>query len=173
MWLLALCTSCTTGGRAGPDAVIVRSVPFFSQEAYQCGPAALATVMDYWYQKNRKADWITPEQIASEIYSPSARGVLGIDLQMFARRHGFEALQYTGSIADLKEKVDMGEPPIILVDYGFSVYEVNHFMVVTVHTKGGVVVNSGKKEKQAISEGELARTWKKTEYWTLVVKPLP
>ena len=53
-------------------------------------------------------------------------------------------------------------PLIILVDYGFSVYEANHFMVVTGYTKSGVLVNSGKKENQEISEGELARIWKKT-----------
>jgi ABC-type bacteriocin/lantibiotic exporter with double-glycine peptidase domain len=64
-------------------------------------------------------------------------------------------------------------PLIILVDYGFSVYEANHFMVVTGYTKNGVLVNSGRKENQEILEGELARIWKKTDYWTLVVTPLP
>ena len=171
--LLALCTSCATAGRMPPDAVIIRNVPFFGQEALQCGPATLAMAMDYWYRKTGRSDWTTPEQIAADTYSPSARGVLGIDLETFARTHGFEALQYAGSMADLMEKVDKGVPLIILVDYGFSVYEANHFMVVTGYTKNGVLVNSGRKENQEISEGELARIWKKTDYWTLVVTPLP
>jgi len=169
--LLSLCLSCAFSGRIGPDAVIVRDVPFFSQEAHQCGPTALAIVMDYWYRRAGKGDWTTPEQIASDIYSPSARGVLGVDLEVFARMHGFEARQYEGSIGDLRQKVDEMVPLIILVDYGFSVYEANHFMVVTGYTKDGVVVDSGRKEHQVISEGELARIWKKTRYWTLVVTP--
>ena len=37
---------------AHPDAVIIEDMPFFSQEAYQCGPTALATVMNYWYAKD-------------------------------------------------------------------------------------------------------------------------
>ena len=167
--LLASFASCTTAGRVPADAVIIPDVPFFSQETYQCGPASLAMAMDYWYRKMGKDDWITPERIATAIYSPSARGVLGIDLEMFARSHGFEALHYTGSMADLREKVDKGVPLIILVDYGFSVYEANHFMVVKGSTAGGVVVNSGRNENQAISEGELGKIWKKTDYWTLAV----
>ena len=171
--LLALCASCATAGKMPPDAVIIRNVPFFSQEAYRCGPAALAMAMDYWYRKTGRSDWTTPERIAADMYSPSARGVLGIDLETFARTHGFEALQYAGSMADLMEKVDKGVPLIILVDYGFSVYEANHFMVVTGYTKSGVLVDSGRKENQEISERELAKIWKKTDYWTLVVSPLP
>ena len=170
--LLASFVSCTTAGRVSPDSVIIPDVPFFSQEAYQCGPASLAMAMDYWYRKMGKGDWITPERIANDIYSPSARGVLGIDLELFARSHGFEALQYSGSMADLREKVDKGVPLIILVDYGFSVYQANHFMVVKGSFAGGVVVNSGSKENQTISEGELGKIWKKTGYWALAVAPL-
>ena len=169
--LLAFSASCATAGRIAHDAVIIPNVPFFSQEAYQCGPASLAMAMDYWYRKMGRDDWLTPERIAADTYSPSARGVLGIDLEMFARSHGFEALQYHGSMADLREKADKGVPLIILVDYGFSVYQANHFMVVTGYTKNGVVVNSGSRENQAIPEGELAKTWKKTDYWTLAVVP--
>lgn len=171
--LLASSASCATALRVAPDAVVLRDVPFFSQEAYQCGPAALATAMDYWYRKTGKDEWVTPERIASEIYSPSARGVLGIDLELFARSHGFEALHYSGSMADLRKKVDEGVPLIILVDYGFSVYQANHFMVVTGYTRNGVVVNSGRKENQTIAEGDLARIWKKTDYWALAVAPSP
>ncbi len=170
--LLTFCISCATAGKAPPDAVIIPNVPFFSQEAYQCGPTALAIALDYWYRKTGKDDWTTPERIAADIYSPSARGVLSIDLEVYARAHGFQALQYAGSMADLREKVDKGVPLIILVDYGFSVYEANHFMVVTGYTKNGVVVDSGRKENQEISEGELAKIWKKTDYWTLAVTPL-
>jgi len=171
--LLAFSISCATAGRMPPDAVIIPNVPFFSQEAYQCGPAALAITMDYWYRKTGEEEWITPERIAADIYSPTTKGVLGVDLEMFARSHGFEARHYAGGMADLKEKVDKGVPLVILVDYGFSVYQANHFMVVTGYTKEGVVVDSGHKENQAIAEGELARVWKKTDYWTLAVSPLP
>ena len=172
--LLLVLACCATGGSSPiSDAVIIDGIPFFSQEAYQCGPTALATVLDYWHWKGGAGRWLTPEEIAADIYSPTAKGVLGIDLELFARRQGFEARQYSGSITDLRQNVDAAIPVIILVDYGLSVYEVNHFMVVTGYTRDGVVVNSGRHEKQAVSGRELERIWKKTHYWALVLEPLP
>lgn len=166
---------CATGAPGvRRDAVVIKDIPFFSQEAYQCGPTALAAVMDYWYRKTGKNDkWTTPEQIASVVYSPSARGVLGIDLEIYARKHGFEAAQYSGALSDLKAHVDRGIPLIIFVDYGFLVYEVNHFMVVTGYTGDGVIVNSGRREGMRISDGELEKIWKRNHYWTLALEPSP
>ncbi len=169
--VFALCVSCATTGQVSPDAVMIDGVPFFSQEAYQCGPTALAIVMDYWYAKTQSGKRVTPEQIAADIYSPSARGVLGIDLELYAGKHGFKTHQYSGSIADLRKNVDLGIPAIIFVDYGFSIYEVNHFMVVTGYTGDSVIVNSGKRENRSIADGELEKIWKKNRYWTLVLKP--
>jgi predicted double-glycine peptidase len=171
--LLALPTFCATTGGPGPGATIIGGVPFFSQEAYQCGPTALATVMDYWYRKTGSHTWLTPERIAADIYSPSARGVLSFDLERYAREHGFQTDQYAGSLPDLKRRIDEGVPVIVFVDYGFSLYEANHFMVVTGYTNGKVLVNSGRRENLAISERELEKAWKKNRYWTLALKPLP
>jgi predicted double-glycine peptidase len=172
--LLLLPVFCASPGRVEPDGTAaIRGIPFFSQEVYQCGPTALATVMDYWYGKTGKGTWVTPEQIAADIYSPSARGVLGFDLEHYARMHAFQTDQYEGSVHDLHRRVDEGVPVIVFVDYGFSVYERNHFMVVTGYTEHGVIVNSGKRESQAISEGELEKIWKKNRYWSLALKPSP
>ena len=95
----------------------------------------------------------------------------------------------SGSIRDLREEaglrnravlrepcrpqggVDRGEPAIIFVDYGALLYEANHFMVVTGYTQDGVIVNSGHRENQPITKGELEKIWKRNGYWTLVVKP--
>jgi predicted double-glycine peptidase len=176
-WLLTVLllvgpVCCTPGGvRPGEGDIVISGIPFFTQEAYQCGPAALATVLDYWYRKTGTETWLTPEQIAADIYSPTAKGVLGIDLELYGRRQGFEARQYPGSLNDLRRSVDDGVPVVILVDYGVSLYEVNHFMVVTGHTKDGVIVNSGKTENQRISGRELEKIWKKARYWTLILEP--
>lgn len=174
MCVLALPVCCATSAPdMGGDAVMIHGLPFFNQDAYQCGPAALATVVDYWYRKAGVGKWVTPEQIAGEIYSPTARGVLGIDLELYGKRHGFEGSQYSGSIQDLREKVDVGVPVIIFVDYGLSVYEVNHFMVVTGYTGDSVLVNSAGRENRRISGRELERIWKKNGYWSLALRPSP
>ncbi len=172
VFLLALsCQFCASAGKAPERATVIPAVPFFAQEAYQCGPTALATVMDYWYKKQGSTAWITPEQIAADIYSPTAKGVLAIDLELYAKKQGFRTHQYAGNIADLRQNVGRGVPSIIFVDYGFSIYERHHFMVVTGYTPDGIIVNSGKNENQFVSDNELEKIWKRNRYWTLVVRP--
>ena len=171
--LLVLPAFCVTPGKVEPDNTTIGGVPFFSQEAYLCGPAALATVMDYWYRKTGKETWVLPEQIAADIYSPTARGVLGFDLERYARKHGFMTEQYNGSLGDLRQRIDEGVPLIVFVDYGFSLYEINHFMVVTGYSERGVLVNSGRRENRAIAEGELEKVWKKNHSGPSLYGPHP
>lgn len=163
--------ACTTAQKMTGDLTLLAGVPFFRQEAYECGPAALATVITYWHNKTGVGSVVTPDEIVAEIFSPSARGVLGIDLQLFAKKRGFQAQPSTGSPGEIRKQIDQGIPPIILVDYGFSFYQRNHFIVITGYAANGVLANTGSAENEFIGEEELLRIWKKTGYWMLVVKP--
>lgn len=169
--VLLLSAGCARTARVPDGAVTVIQVPFFAQEEFQCGPAALATVIDYWHTKTGSGKNLTPEEIASDIYSPSARGVLGMDMERYARKQGFRVEHVAGSIDKLKENIDAGIPSIVLVDYGILVYQRNHFMVVKGYLSDGVLVNSGREEGKFIGNQELLSVWKKTAYWMLLVKP--
>jgi ABC-type bacteriocin/lantibiotic exporter with double-glycine peptidase domain len=171
IWVSLLLLSCATSQHAPSDSTILKGVPYYSQEAYQCGPASLASVLNYWYERKGVSDRDTPEAIGSEIYSPTARGVLGFDLERYARKRGFAARQLTGTFESLTSNIDAGTPPIILVDYGFGPYRQGHFMVVTGYASGGIVVNSGARRDAFVAQEELERIWKKTGFWTLVVTP--
>jgi ABC-type bacteriocin/lantibiotic exporter with double-glycine peptidase domain len=57
-----------------------------------------------------------------------------------------------------------------MVDYGFSLWQMNHFMVVVGYNNDGVIVNSGKKEHEFISNDAFLGNWKRTDFWTLLVK---
>jgi predicted double-glycine peptidase len=163
---------CTTTREPGPqERLISLDIPFFPQEDFQCGPAALATVLNYWYGKAGSAKQLTPEEIAAAIYSPSAKGVLGIDLELYARAQGFKSEQRPGTIDGLKGSIDQAIPVVVLVDYGFSVYQRNHFMVVKGYGERTLVVNSGRQENQLIKDEEFLKTWKKTGSWMLLVTP--
>ncbi|MBI5213139.1 MAG: C39 family peptidase, partial [Nitrospirae bacterium] len=78
--------------------------------------------------------------------------------------------QYAGNWEDLKTRIDGGYPLIVLVDYGFFVYQANHFMVVVGYNEDGVTVNSGKTEHAFIEKEKFLRSWEKTNYWTLWIK---
>lgn len=167
--LLALpwLTSCAaTSSIKGPEAFrIIQNVPSYPQEAYQCGPASLAGVLNYWGLP------VSPEAIATEIYSPSAKGTLNVDLVYYAQEKGFKAISYSGSVEDIRKKIDSGFPLIVFVDYGFWVYQQNHFMVIIGYSEQGILVNSGKHQRQFIPYNSLLKTWGRTKFWTLLIAP--
>jgi len=144
---------------------VIKNVPFFPQEAYQCGPASLAGVLEYWGHQ------ASPEEIATEIYSKSAKGTLNIDMVFYAEKRGLKARQYRGSLEDMKSKIDAGTPLIVLVDEGFFVYQKNHFMVVIGYQEEGLLVNSGREQHKFIPIKDFLRSWERTKSWTLLITP--
>jgi ABC-type bacteriocin/lantibiotic exporter with double-glycine peptidase domain len=144
---------------------MIQNVPFYPQEEYQCGPVSLAGVLTYWNIN------VSPEEIASEIYSKSARGTLNIDMGLYAQKRGLKARQYRGNFEDIKRKIDSGYPLIVLVDEGFLVYQKNHFMVVVGYGGEGILANSGREQHKFIPFKEFLRSWERTKFWTLLITP--
>jgi ABC-type bacteriocin/lantibiotic exporter with double-glycine peptidase domain len=161
-----LCFCAKAPSVTGPEAFrLIQNVPFYPQEAYQCGPASLAGVLNHWGLP------VSPEAIATEIYSQSAKGTLNVDLVYYAQEKGFKAVSYSGSVEDIRKKIDSGFPLIVFVDYGFWVYQQNHFMVIVGYGEQGILVNSGKHPRQFIPYNRLLKTWKRTKFWTLLITP--
>lgn len=154
----------SSAGSMPADARIIRDVPFFPQEKFQCGPAAMASVLNY------RGLRITPEEVAREIYSESARGTLNIDMVFFAERKGMKAVQYSGSLTDLKNNIDGANPVIVLVDYGFLNYRKDHFMVVVGYDGGSVIAHSGKNSFLPVPNDDFLKIWNKTKNWSLLVQ---
>lgn len=148
------------------DARIIKSVPFFPQEDYQCGPASMASVLNYQGLKT------APEEVAAAIYSKSARGTLNFDMVFFAERQGLSARQYPGNLADLKSRINRSSPLIVMVDYGFWAYQKNHFMVVVGYDSGNVIVHSGKDSYKPVPVDAFLKAWRKTNNWTLLIQKM-
>jgi predicted double-glycine peptidase len=157
-------------GRAGAaeepvKGIIIDKVPYFVQETYQCGPASLVGVLNFWGVS------ITPAEIATEIFSKTARGTLGIDLALYAQKKGLQSDFYRGDMEDLRRQIDSGRPVIVLVDYGFWVYEKGHFMVVIGYNDNGFIVNTDASQMKFIANDDFTRPWRKAGFWTLVIRP--
>ena len=160
--LLSFLCSCTTV-QEHSQSHIIENVPFYPQTSYQCGPASLAGVLNYW------GVMVSPDEIAKEIYSTTARGTLDIDMVLYAQRKGLLATQYEGNIEDVRKHIDSRHPIIVLVGYGFSLIQKNHFMVIIGYNDHGFIVNSGKDKKKFISEMDFLKSWEKTKFWTLLI----
>lgn len=162
---LIVLSSCGTTSRYryAEDTVLIKNVPFFPQEDYQCGPASLAGVLNYWGLS------VYPEEISREIYSEPARGTLNIDMIRYALAKGLDASRFSGNMDILRSSIKSGLPVIVLVDRGFYVYQSNHFMVVNGYNKDGVIVNSGRKKETFIPEEDFVKSWKRTKFWMLLI----
>ncbi len=162
--ILSGCAGIENQGKERRGGVIL-SVPFFSQDAYQCGPVSLAEVFNFW------GDKVTPGEIAGDIFKSRLKGTLSMDMLLYPRRAGFSTSAYKGGMDDLRDKIRNGYPLIVLVDFGFYVIEKNHFMVIVGYNSNGVFAHSGKEKEKFFTYSELQRIWKKTDYWTLLIKP--
>lgn len=159
-----------SGGGVTPWAVpttakVLRDVPFYPQEKYQCGPASLAAVLNYY----REAP--DPEAIAEAIFDPKRRGTLSLDLALYTRERGFDARWYSGGPTDLIHQIDKGRPLLVLVDLGFGPIRRPHFMVAIGYSPQGVIAHSGIQKNRFIAWNTFISRWERGEFWTLLVKP--
>lgn len=144
------------------------NIPFFPRRAGLCGPASLASVLNFWGYE------ITPEEIAAEIYLPKIRGTLHFDLSLFARTKGFSAAAYRGSLEDLKDRISKGIPLIAFLNIGNAFIKSGHFLVVTGFAPGrnAVIVHSGQTGDLTMPLKRFMAAWEGGAYWTLEITPL-
>jgi len=144
---------------------VIEGVPLYPLEAHRCGPASLASVLNYWGAA------VSPEEVSAAIYSDSAKGTLNLDMVLYAQSRGLRAEPVRGTIPKVKEAIDAGYPLIVLVDHGFWVYQRNHYMVVIGYGEDGLIVNSEAGKQRLIGYQEFRRWWKRANFWTLLVTP--
>jgi hypothetical protein len=139
-------------------------VPFFPQKDYQCGPAALATVLRY------DGVAVTADDLVPQVYLPNRAGSLQIEMLAAARRHGLVSWQLAPRFPDLLREVQAGTPVIVLQDYGVWPVSYWHYAVVVGfdRDRGEVVLRSGEKRRLQVPLGVLEYTWKESAYWAMV-----
>lgn len=99
----------------GAARAMVDGVPFHPQDELQCGPAALAMVLNW------SGIDVQPADLTPQVFTPGLKGSLQSALIGAARRHGRVAYPIVGSEALLAE-IAAGHPVIVLVNLGFFWY---------------------------------------------------
>jgi hypothetical protein len=96
-----------------------------------------------------------------------------MDLLIYAREKGFEAKYFKGSMEGLKESLLRKEPLILFLNLGYEFYPVGHYVVAIGMDEdaGFVYAHSGMKKQERFTVKELERSWSKTGYSTLLVRP--
>lgn len=148
------------------NAKIIKHVPFVRQKDKFCGPAAMASVMNFYGQN------VSQDQIAKEVYSPELKGALISDMENFARGMGYNASTTNGDENTLISLVDEGIPSIILVDLGIWVVSVPHYYVVYGYNKSNetFIINTGFTRNKEIKFKDLDKEWEKMNRLMLIVR---
>jgi ABC-type bacteriocin/lantibiotic exporter with double-glycine peptidase domain len=151
----------------GEKGSFIDGVPFFPQDELMCGPAALASVLNFY---GRKVDL---QEVSQKVYHSRLKGSLTMDLLIYAKERGFEVLYYKGGLEDLKARVRENSPIIVFLNLGFDLYPVGHYMVVVGYNEEMevVVAHSGTTRGKVIRYRALIDDWEKTGFSTLLIKP--
>lgn len=150
-----------------PPAVELADTPFFPQEEHQCGPAALATVLNY-HGRN-----ITPDELTPQIFLPGRKGSLQIEIAAAARRYGMLAYPLGENLNDLFAEVAAGNPVLVLQNLAFGWLPKWHYAVVIGYdlTQHEVILRSGRQRRWRSKLSAYNNTWSRSENWALVILP--
>lgn len=148
-----------------PQRAELKQVPFFPQDEYQCGPAALATVLVSSGVK------ITPEELVPQVYLPERKGSLQVEMLAAARRHGRVSYQLAPRFEDLLREIAAGNPVVVLWDQ--SPVGSWHYAVAMGYDfdAGELYLRSGETERERVSFPVHEFMWRRSGYWAMVALP--
>lgn len=142
-------------------------VPFFPQEEFQCGPAALAMSL------NAFGVAVTPEVLKPELYLPDRHGSLQVEMLATARRHGAVSYQIAPELRDVLREIAAGTPVVILQNLAFGWYPVWHYAVAIGYDldSAEIMLRSGNDQRQILPMATFEYTWARSDYWAMVALP--
>nr|WP_255490827.1 PA2778 family cysteine peptidase [Spartinivicinus marinus] len=147
--------------------VELEQVPFFPQTEYHCGPAALATVLNYWDVP------VVPDDLVDEVYTPAKQGSFQIELVAATRQRGLLAYEMKGSLQQLLAEITAGHPVLVMLNLGYSWYPQWHYAVVVGFewSEKQVVLRSEQHKRYKMPLALFGKTWSRASYWGLVALP--
>lgn len=150
---------------AAGSSVELNQVPFFAQDEYQCGPAALATVLV------AGGIDVTPQQLVSRIYIPDRRGSLQTEMLATTRSHGRVPYVLANSLAPMLQELRAGRPVLLLQNLGLERWPVWHYAVLIGFDPQNekFLLRSGTTRRQQSHARPFLASWERAGRWSMVV----
>ena len=150
-----------------PSVFELTEVPFIPQTAHQCGPAALATVLQ------THMVYATPDDLASRLYLPDPKGSLQVEIAASARLYNMLPYPLEPDIITLLTEVAGGNPVLVLQNLRFDWWPQWHYAVVIGYDieQQAIILRSGETRRWQTSFKTFVNTWKRADHWALVIVP--
>lgn len=167
LWL----ASCATSGRmedwpapVEPERVDLEATPFFPQRDYQCGPAALATILA------ATGVAVTPDELVSEVYLPARRGSLQVEIVAATRARGRLPYLLPPDESSLLAELSAGRPVLVLQKLGAGPWPGWHYAVLVGYDRARhtVLLRSGTDRRLEMSARRFFWSWERGGRWALV-----
>lgn len=172
--LAALLAGCAGSPRlaeglapAAPRSIELASVPFHPQEDFQCGPAALATVLA------ASGVSASPSALAPRTYLPQRKGTLQADLIGAARRHGRIAYVLPEHGDALVAELTEGRPVLLLQNLGSGLLPRWHYAVLVGYDadRNVAILRSGRERRLEMRWQRFAMSWHLAGRWAVTLLP--
>jgi tetratricopeptide (TPR) repeat protein len=143
----------------------VEAVPFFPQEDYQCGPAALATVLGW------SGAEVTPGALTEQVFIPARQGSFQAEMLAAPARHGRLAIQLPETPDALLEELQAGRPVLVLQNLSLPSRPQWHYAVLVGFdpATAAVSLRSGRIREHVMSWRSFLATWRRAGSWAMVV----
>ena len=165
--LVALITACASTAPPPPNQAPSElvGVPFFPQTEYQCGPAALTTVLVH------SGVATSPDALTPQVYLPGRQGSLQVELLAAARRAGRIPFTLEAAPEALLAELEAGNPVLVLQNLGLRSLPRWHYAVVVGYERARerVILRSGTERRRQERWTRFIASWAKADYWGLVV----
>jgi hypothetical protein len=147
-----------------PISASILGVPFFPQDDFQCGPAALAMLAQHAGVK------VLPDELTEQVYVPGRQGSFQVEMLTATRRQALVAYLLQPQLEDLLREVASGNPVLVFQNLSLQVYPIWHYAVVIGfdRARNTIVLHSGVTERLEMSLFTFERTWARGEHWAMV-----
>lgn len=150
-----------------PVSVELSDVAFYPQTQDQCGPAALATVLEHAGVAR------TLQQLEADVYVPQRQGSLQLEMLGGARRAGVLPYLLPRELHALWREVAAGHPVVVLQNVRWDWWPVWHYAVVVGYDTHAntVTLRSGDQKRLVMSVVDFEQSWTKASSWAFVALP--
>lgn len=148
----------------GLGVLRVPGVPFHPQTEFQCGPAALATVL------GASGVGVTPDALAPQVYLPGRQGSLQVELVAATRRAGRIPYVVEPTLQALLDELGAGRPVLVLQNLWVRSLPRWHYAVLVGADpdRRRVLLNSGTRRALPTGSRTFLRTWDWAGRWGIV-----